>query len=41
MPLLEDLYYILEKDKKTQKFKTKLIPFVKGSMKFFNHYTNV
>ena len=41
MPLLEDLYYILEKDKKTQKFKTKLIPFVKGSMKFFNHYTNI
>lgn len=41
MPLLEDLYNILGKDEKTKKFKTKLIPFVKGSMKFFNEYTNV
>ena len=41
MPRLEDLYNILEKDIKTQKFKTKLIPFIKGSMKFFNEYTNV
>lgn len=41
MPILEDFYEILEKDSKTQKFKTKLIPFIKGSMKFFNHYTNV
>ena len=41
MPLLEDLYHVLEKDEKTKKFKTKLIPFVKGSMKFFNHYTNI
>ena len=41
MPLLEDLYYILGKDEKTKKFKIKLIPFVKGSMKFFNHYTNI
>ena len=41
MPLLEDLYYILGKDKKTKRFQTKLIPFVKGSMKFFNHYTNI
>lgn len=41
MPILEDLYNILEKDKRTQKFKTKLIPFVKGSMKFLNNYTNI
>jgi len=41
MPLLEDLYNILEKDEKTKKLKTKLIPFVKGSMKFFNNYTNI
>ena len=41
MPKLEDLYNILEKDIRTQKFKTKLIPFIKGSMKFFNEYTNV
>ena len=41
MPKLEDLYNILEKDEKTKKLKTKLIPFVKGSMKFFNNYTNI
>ena len=41
MPLLEDLYHILGKDEKTKKFKIKLIPFVKGSMKFFNHHTNI
>ena len=41
MPLLEDLYNIFEKDKRTQKFKIKLIPFVKGSLKFFNNYTNI
>ena len=41
MPLLEDLYNVFEKDKKTQKFKIKLIPFVKGSLKFFNNYTNI
>jgi len=41
MPILEDLFKILEKDNKTKKFKTKLIPFVKGSMKFFNNYTNI
>ena len=41
MPLLEDLYHILEKDKKTKKFQIKLIPFVKGSLSFFNHYTNI
>jgi len=41
MPLLEDLYYILGKDPRTKKFKIKLIPFVKGSMKFFNNFTNI
>ena len=41
MPILEDLYKVFEQDKKTQKFKTKLIPFVKGSMKYFNNYTNI
>ncbi len=41
MPILEDLYHILGKDEKTKKFKTKLIPFVKGSMKFFNNQTNI
>lgn len=41
MPILEDLYNILGQDEKTKKFKTKLIPFVHGSMKFFNNYTNI
>ncbi len=41
MPILEDLYKILGEDEKTKKFKIKLIPFVKGSMKFFNHHTNI
>ena len=41
MPILEDFYKVLEKDKKTEKFKTKLIPFIKGSLKFFNNYTNI
>ena len=31
-----NIYFI-----KTKKFKTKLIPFVMGSMKFFNHPTNI
>ena len=41
MPLLEDLYKILESDKRTKKFQIKLIPFIKGSLMFFNNYTNV
>ena len=41
MPKLEDFYNLLGKDVKTKIFKTKLIPFVKGSLKFFNEYTNV
>ncbi len=41
MPILEDLLNILEKDDKLKKFSIKLIPFVKGSMNFFNKRTNV
>ena len=41
MPILEDFYNILKKDEKTLTFKTKLIPFIKGSLNFFNNYTNV
>ena len=40
MPILEDFYNILD-DEKTKKFKIKLLPFVKGSLKFFNNYTNI
>ena len=41
MPILEDLYNIFEKDEKTKIFKIKLMPFVKGSLNFFNHKTSV
>ena len=41
MPILEDLYNLFDEDLETQNFKTKLIPFVKGSLKFFNNHTNV
>lgn len=41
MPILEDLYHVLERDPKTKIFKNKLIPFIKGSLKFFNHHTNI
>ena len=41
MPLLQDFYEELGKDEKTKKFQIKLIPFVKGSLNFFNKYTNV
>ena len=41
MPILKDLYDILGKDERTKKFKIKLIPFIEGSMKFFNNYTTI
>ena len=41
MPILEDLYKVLEQDKNTNKLRIKLIPFVKGSLNFFNNYTNI
>ncbi len=41
MPILEEFYELLGKEEKTKKFQIKLIPFVKGSLKFFNNYTNV
>lgn len=41
MPILEDLYNILESREETKTFKIKLIPFIKGSLKFLNNYTNV
>ena len=41
MPILEDFYRILSKDKNTERFKIKLLPFVKGSLSFFNNHTNI
>lgn len=36
MPIFEDLYNNLD-----YKYQVKLLPFVKGSLKFFNNYTNI
>ena len=41
MPILEDFYNVLSEDKKPEKLRIKLIPFVKGSLKFFNNYTSI
>ena len=41
MPILEDLYKILEEDENTKLFRIKLIPFIKGSLSFFNKKTNI
>lgn len=41
MPILQDLYEILDKDENTKFFKRKLYPFIYGSLKFLNNYTNV
>jgi len=41
MPILEDFYEILKEDKKTKIFEIKLFPFIEGSLKFFNNYTNI
>ena len=41
MPILEEFYEILKKEEKTKKFSIKLIPFIKGSLNFFNNYTNI
>ncbi|MBR2703883.1 MAG: ATP-binding protein [Clostridia bacterium] len=41
MPILEDLYNELINDNNTKKMGIKLIPFIKGSMNYFNNYTNI
>ena len=42
MPILEDLYNLLDEKNKIEKiFKIKLFPFIKGSLNFFNNYTNI
>ena len=41
MPIMSDLYSILDNDEKYKKFRIKLIPFVKGSLSYFNNYTNI
>lgn len=41
MPILEDLYNILKSQKVTSKLAIELKPFINGSLKFFNNYTNI
>ena len=41
MPRLEDFYEILGNNMRTKKYQMELIPFVKGSLNFFNNYTNL
>ena len=41
MPILENFYELVKENKKYKKYEEKLYPYIKGSMKFFNNYTNV
>ncbi len=41
MPILEDLYKCLIEDERAKKLAIQLMPYISGSMSFFNHYTNV
>lgn len=41
MPRIEDLYNLIIEDEKLLKYKSILKPYVKGSMKYLNCYTNV
>ena len=41
MPILQDLYNLLKKDKKLKKFGTILKPYIQGSMSYLNSYTNI
>ena len=41
MPILQDFYNVLSKDKNADKLRIKLIPFIKGSLSFFNNHTNI
>ena len=41
MPILLDLYELLKKDKNLKRFATILKPYVLGSMKYLNNYTNI
>ena len=41
MPILEDFYNVIIEDPKSEFMKYKLYPFIKGSLRFMNQYTNV
>ena len=41
MPKLGDFYEILKEDKYMKKYELQLLPFINGSLSFFNQYTNI
>ena len=41
MPKLGDFYEILKEDKNMKKYELQLLPFINGSLSFFNQYTNI
>lgn len=41
MPRLQDVYDVIKKDRKLKKYATVLKPYITGSMKYLNEYTNV
>lgn len=41
MPILEDVYNLLKKDDDTEELSNLLKPYIKGSMRFLNGYTNI
>lgn len=41
MPLIQDLYKLLDKNGNTKRLAIELKPFVYGSLSFFNNYTNI
>lgn len=41
MPLLQDLYKLVKKDKKLKDIAVVMKPYISGSLKFLNNYTNV
>ena len=41
MPILEDFYNVICEDESLGYLRNKLYPFIKGSLKFMNNYTNI
>lgn len=41
MPIFSDFYGVLSEDIKMKKYAMQILPFVSGSLSFFNHYTNL
>lgn len=41
MPIISDLYELLKSDKKLKRFATIIKPYVSGSMKYLDNYTNI